>query len=449
MIRLAGTSRGVFNIRNRALSSSFKDMVISTGSSNGYKSGTKDPVSGLEYLRVAIIGRPNVGKSTLFNRLTGRKSAIVSPVPGTTRDRKEGKATLSGLTFELIDTGGLDNRGAISADIRNQIELALEKCHVALFLLDGKVGVTPVDDEYMTWLRKIYMNTYVKPLPGDDKIVDLDNDYNMSHPKDIIILANKTEGTLLEHQNTKLLDTLADAYRWGAGDPISISATHGDGMVDLFHNLYDIAKKRGFDTGESTKKAKINSRVEVNIGGDGLVVSSGSSSNTGLSKQKTPISVEERVIQLAIMGKPNVGKSTLMNAICREDRVITGPTPGLTRDSVSVEWTFRDRKFRLVDTAGLTRITPHKQRLTADDKKNVTRIESMLKDTVVLPGIQRMDPESDPSQFSCQVSEFSLVSALNALRFSQVVILMIQGDQGKFSKIDLQLAEKYVSCIYI
>ena len=282
----------------------------------------------------------------------------MSPVPGTTRDRKEGKATLSGMTFELIDTGGLDNRGAISIDIKNQIELALEKSHVALFLLDGKVGVTPVDNEYMTWLRKIYMNTYVKPLPDDTQfgsntntnsnmnmntntnaVVDLDNDYNMSHPKDIIILTNKTEGTLLEHQNTKLLDTLADAYRWGAGDPISISATHGDGMVDLFHHLYDIAKKRGYDTGEEAIKKSKKIEKEVNIGKGLLVGSSNNINDTSLSslssnsgsKPKSlssPITVEERVIQLAIMGKPNVGKSTLMNAICKEDRVITGPTPG-------------------------------------------------------------------------------------------------------------------------
>ena len=107
-----------------------------------------------------------------------------------------------------------------------------------------------------------------------------------------------------------------------------------------------------------------------------------------------------------------------------------------------MEWQYNNRQFRLVDTAGLTRITPHKQRLSADDKKHVTRIESMLKDTVVLPGIQKMDPEEDPSQFSCQVSEASLVSALNALRFSQVVCLVVEGDQGKFSKIDLQLTEK-------
>ena len=249
-------------------------------------------------LKVAIIGRPNVGKSTLFNRLTGRNAAIVSPVPGTTRDRKEGKGVISGLCFDIVDTGGLDNRGAVSVDIRKQVELALKSSHVALFVLDAKVGVTPVDTQYIQWLRKIYLDSHNKK-----DIVEGD-----SSPKDVIVIANKTEGGSFHQSNSNIMDTIANAYEWGLGDPIPISATHGDGMSDLFQSLYTIAKRRGLDTGES------------------------SLDSADISRDK--IAVEERVIQLAIMGKPNVGKSSLVNAICKEDRVITGATAGLTRCSV-------------------------------------------------------------------------------------------------------------------
>ena len=245
-------------------------------------------------LKVAIIGRPNVGKSTLFNRLTGRNAAIVSPVPGTTRDRKEGKGVISGLYFDIVDTGGLDNRGAVSADIRQQVELALKTSHVALFVLDARVGVTPIDTQYIQWLRKIYLDSHNRQ---DIKEGDLS-------PKDVLVIANKTEGGSFHQSNSTIMDTIANAYEWGLGDPIPISATHGDGMSDLFQSLYTIAKRRGLDTGDNP---------------------------LDLQNKLEGITVEERVIQLAIMGKPNVGKSSLLNAICKEDRVITGATAGLTR----------------------------------------------------------------------------------------------------------------------
>lgn len=477
-----------------------------------------------ELLKVVLIGRPNTGKSTLFNRLTGRKSAIVSPVPGTTRDRKHGLGMLGGMKFELVDTGGYDNRGAISTDIKTQIAHALKWSHVALFMLDSQVGTTPVDAQYVRWLRKSYLDTYIASPE------DVENgktiEYNALFPKDVIVLANKTEGGSFHNADSRVINTVSDATRWGLGEPIPISATHGDGMTDLFQALYMIAKKRGFETGDNdditfgaagasasvsplgsgrTRKEKklkqqqaaaiaattqttsiegdvIGADVNLNVNNNGVndtvnntqakvkgtgATSSSSSSSSFQSsgaeltvlpgpadsdagtKLKlnragfaAPITLEERVIQLAIMGKPNVGKSTLFNAICREERVIVGPTAGLTRDSIAAEWAFRGRKFRLVDTAGLTRILPHRQRLSADDKKNVSRIEAMLKDTVALPGIRALSREADPSQFSCQISEAALVSALHSLRFSQVVLLVIEGDQGKFSKIDLQLAEK-------
>lgn len=171
-----------------------------------------------------------------------------------------------------------------------------------------------------------------------------------------------------------------------------------------------------------------------------------------------PIALEEKVIQMAIMGKPNVGKSTLLNAIVRSERVITGPVPGLTRDAIHLDWTHNNRLFRLVDTAGLTRITPvckansaEASQLLQEDKKNVVRIEkniqprlsdSRLTAQISLPGTEDTDPLYDPAQFSYQISELALNDALNSLRFAQVVLLVIEGRHGRFSKIDLQLAQK-------
>jgi len=364
---------------------------------------------------------------------------------------------LSGMKFEVVDTGGFDNRGAISTDIQAQIAHALQKSHVALFVLDTQVGTTPVDVQYVRWLRKCYLDTYIAS-PGDYEsgatvTGAAQNDYNITFPKDVIVLANKTEGGSVHNADSRLMDVVAEASRWGLGEPIPISATHGDGMTDLFQALYGIAQKRGFETGDDSEgSGKRHKRKKAawtesaaratSEDGKGLELSAATDGRLNRAGYAAPITLQERVIQMAIMGKPNVGKSTLLNAICREERVIVGPTAGLTRDSIAVEWAFRGRRFRLVDTAGLTRILPHKQRLSADDKKNVSRIEAMLKDTVALPGVRGLSRDADPSQFSCQVSEAALVSALHSLRFSQVVLLVIEGDQGKFSKIDLQLAEK-------
>ena len=317
----------------------------------------------LQNLRVALIGRPNVGKSTLFNRLTGRNSAIVSPVAGTTRDRREGVGYLSGLSFDLIDTGGLDNRGAISNEVNKQIEMALKSAHVALFLIDAKVGVTPVDSQYIKWLRKIFLDTYVTPIPNSGSSMprqqtrSTENEYNLRYPKDLVVLANKTEGSSFYNASGGLLDSMSDIYSWGLGEPVAISAAHGDGMVDLFHVLHDIASKRGLKCLEESRKER---RLAVKEMKAKAAEDAASKGITELNHSKADaISVEERVIQMAIMGKPNVGKSTLLNAICREERVIAGATEGLTRDAVSVEWLFKDRKFRLVDTAGTSIVICH------------------------------------------------------------------------------------------
>ena len=394
----------------------------------------------MKKLTVALVGRPNVGKSSLFNRLTGTKAAIVSNVPGTTRDRKVGWGNLAGLPFQVMDTGGLDDRGAVSTMIQDQVQQALQSADVLLFMLDGKVGVTSLDHHFAQWLRKktgeiLHQPTSVAEA-GVNSRVDLGGELiSRSEPvrrhKEIILLVNKTEGANL---SDRILDSIAEALRLGLGEPIPISATHGDGLVDLAQILIKSAESRGYETGNEV------------------------TSNRSTVTSEGPITLEDRVIQLAIMGRPNVGKSSLLNAFIGEQRVLVGATPGLTRDSIGVEWMFRDRQFRLVDTAGLTRIRTDKKlmnstlELARRSEQDATGSEksrqlvhtpiSKINRSVELPGIDLMNPDVDPSQFSHQVSELALISALNALRFAQVVLIVIESSQGKFSKVDLQLARK-------
>jgi GTP-binding protein len=356
---------------------------------------------------VAIVGRPNVGKSTLFNRLCGTASAIVSEIPGTTRDRKMSRGYLAGVPMDLVDTGGIDDRGAVTIDIKKQVDSSLLSADVVLFLVDARSGITGVDESIAKWIRK---------KKGLMNKADADKDI------DIVVVANKTEGGVL---SDKVLMTVDDALRFGLGDPVLISATHGDGLADLADVLIETVKKRGYALDKVDKT------------------------------NESEMTLEERTIQLAIMGRPNVGKSTLLNGFVGSDRVITGPTAGLTRDSIAVEWEFRERKFRLVDTAGLSRVRTDQRLLQGEADKRKHKIFNTLGIkvgktnksaksgiAVVLPGIHDMDPESDPSQFSTKVSELALVSALNALKYAQVVLLVVEGSQGNFSKVDLKLAHK-------
>lgn len=375
------------------------------------QSGVHQPL-----LEVAIVGRPNTGKSTLFNRLVGSKlspHAIVSPVSGTTRDRRTGIGRLAGLQFRVVDTGGLDDRGVVNQQIRHQVMSAIASADVILFVLDALVGVTSLDQYFAQWIRKS-IGTFTASAVSN-------------HPKKLILLANKTEGA---HLSDRVLDTVSESLAFGMGEPLLISASHGDGMAELARHLLEIAQERKLDTLLDAEE-----RFE-----------------------SAPKTIEEKTIQLAIMGKPNVGKSTLLNAIVGNERVITGPTPGLTRDAIHVDWTFKGRTFKLVDTAGLTRITPvtkinssESSQLLQEDKRNMQRIqnnsepklhETKLSKQIDLPGISETDPVDDPSQYSYQISELALTDALNSLRFAQVVLLVIEGKHGKFNKIDLQIAQK-------
>ena len=226
-------------------------------------------------LEVALVGRPNTGKSTLFNRLVGSKlqpQAIISPVAGTTRDRREGRASLSGFAFHLVDTGGLDDRGIVNLEIRNQVALALRSADVVLFLLDAQEGVTSMDEHYAQWLRRT--------LGEIKKKEPLENMTPTSPPfpgKQVVLVANKTEGA---HLSNKVLEAVSEAASLGMGEPVLISASHGDGMADLANILIDAAERRGLDT-----------EIE-----------------SSLSRRKDAMkkTTEEKTIQLSIMGKPNV-----------------------------------------------------------------------------------------------------------------------------------------------
>ncbi len=239
-------------------------------------------------LTIAIVGRPNVGKSTLFNRLVGRRLALVDDTPGVTRDRREGDARIAGETFRVIDTAGLDDAkgDALEARMRHQTEQALEDADVVLLLYDARAGVTPLDKHFADWLRE--------------------------RGRPVILGANKCESTAANAG-------LYESYSLGFGDPVALSAEHGDGMADLLVALLPFLDAAG----------------------------------------EAPDAAEEedtsKPLQLAIIGRPNTGKSTLVNRLIDEDRLLTGPEAGITRDSITVDWTFDGRPLQLVDTAGLRR----------------------------------------------------------------------------------------------
>jgi GTPase len=238
----------------------------------------------------AIIGRPNVGKSTLFNRLVGQKLALVDDLPGVTRDRREGRARLAGLEFTIIDTAGLEDvkdRSLISR-MREQTERAIDDADVVLMVIDARVGVTPMDRHFSELLRR-------REVP-------------------VILIANKSEGKAG-------LAGAYEAFELGLGDPIALSAEHGEGMGDLFDALLPFAPPDAEETDEPEAEAE-------------AVV---------------------KPLQLAIVGRPNVGKSTLINKLLGEDRLLTGPEAGITRDAIAIDWRWRDHSIKLIDTAGLRR----------------------------------------------------------------------------------------------
>ena len=264
---------------------------------------------------VAIIGRPNVGKSTLFNRLVGKRLALVDDSPGVTRDRREGEGRISDLHFTVFDTAGLEDAAESSLEARMtaQTAAALEHADVALFLVDARAGLTPMDSHFAEWLRQ--RNTPV------------------------ILVANKCEGGAGQ-------SGMLEAYALGLGDPVPLSAEHGEGIGELYDALLPF---------ETAMDLLEDNESDIEDGEDPEVI---------------------KDLQLAIVGRPNVGKSTLVNRLIGEDRMLTGPEAGITRDAIGIGWTFQGRQIRLIDTAGLrrkARITKRLEGLAAADTLRAVR----------------------------------------------------------------------------
>ncbi len=279
--------------------------------------------------KIAIVGRPNVGKSTLYNRLTGTRDALVSDLPGLTRDRKEGEADLGGHPIKIIDTAGLEvaAKGSIADRMRRQTEAAIELADLVLFVIDAKAGVTATDETFARTVR--------------------------ASGKPVVLIANKCEGRTSD-------SGFYDAFKLGLGEPVAISAEHGMGLGDL----------------ERDALAALGMKPKPRL-------------RRGEDEEEV---VDERPkpLRVAIVGRPNAGKSTLVNALIGEDRMITGPEPGLTRDSVASDITWNGQTVRLFDTAGLRK------------KAKVTELAEKL----------------------------STSDTVRAIRFAEVVVLLIDPDRG-------------------
>lgn len=270
---------------------------------------------------VAIIGRPNVGKSTLFNRLAGKQHAIVDDTPGVTRDRREGAGSISELEFRLIDTAGLENAydDSLEARMREQTEMAMAEADVILFLIDGRAGVTPLDEHFANWLRK--------------------------HPTPTLLVVNKCEGKAGR-------SGLYESYGLGLGEPIPFSAEHGEGLSELYDALLPYAREDETVTALRAEDSLSDIRLDDS---DDL---------PDLDADDLPEEdISDRPLKLAIIGRPNVGKSTMINKLLGQERLLTGPMAGVTRDAIAVAWEYQGREVRLVDTAGMRRKARIKEKL--------------------------------------------------------------------------------------
>lgn len=293
---------------------------------------------------LAIAGRPNVGKSTLFNRLIGQQIALVSNEPGVTRDWRDGEGTLFNLSFRVLDTAGLEDvrvKGSLSARTAEQTKKALLQTDVILLVVDGRAGLTPDDKTIARELRK--------------------------SGKPIIVVANKCEGTYLP-------DRYDETLALGFGNPIPVSASHGEGLLDLHAALEplvpDECKQKDFNAKKRKKrKAKIVSEPVVEVVGEEDLETSFDTDE------------EEKDLHIAIVGRPNAGKSTLINELIGEDRMLTGPEPGLTRDAIPIHWEFNGRPLRLVDTAGLRRrgkVTEKLEKMSGHETLRAIRLAQIV-----------------------------------------------------------------------
>jgi GTP-binding protein len=292
---------------------------------------------------VAIVGRPNVGKSTLFNRLVGKRLALVDDQPGVTRDRREGEARLYDLTFRVIDTAGLEDAAddSLEARMRQQTEQAIGEADLVLFLLDARAGVTPLDAHFAGLLRRAAAKT--------------------------LLVANKCEGRAAEAG-------LAEAWGLGLGEPLALSAEHGLGLADLHEVLSAYVPQ---DAEEAVE----------------LPAEPADEEDEGEARR------DFGPLQMAVVGRPNVGKSTLINRLLGEERLLTGPEAGITRDSIALDWDFGGRPVRLVDTAGLrkkARIADKVERLSAADTKRAidfANVAVLMLDGAVEPNVSPLEKQ--------------------------------------------------------
>ncbi len=303
-------------------------------------------------LSVAIVGRPNVGKSTLFNRLVGKRLALVDDTPGVTRDRREGTGRIGGLRFRLIDTAGYEDAtdDSLEARMRQQTEAAIAEADVIFFMIDARAGVTPLDQAFGALLRKAN--------------------------KQVHLVANKAEGRASEAG-------VLEAYSLGMGAPVALSAEHGTGLSELHDILFAADRELGQSRDGDERDAQ--PRVNVDVEPDA---------------ENIPKWNPDRHLNVAIIGRPNAGKSTLINRLVGEERVLTGPEAGITRDSILVPWQYQGRTINLVDTAGI---------------RKRARVQKKLE-------------------------KLAVADALRSIQYAEIVVLMLDATQP-FEKQDLQLAD--------
>ena len=309
--------------------------------------------------RVAIVGRPNVGKSTLFNRLVGRKLALVDDAPGVTRDRRIHDAKLYDLKFEVVDTAGFEDTtdDSLEGRMRRQTESAIGESDLVLFVVDAKSGLTPTDKAFADLVRRTG-----KPL---------------------VLIANKAEARGAE-------SGLIDAWELGLGEPVPISAEHGQGLPDLREAIVEvIGEDRAFAEDDQGY-----SRRDEPLAGDDI---------DDPDSDDIPAYDASKPLRIAVVGRPNAGKSTLINTMIGEDRMLTGPEAGITRDSISVDWNWRGRQIKLFDTAGMRRKARVQQKL----------------------------------------EKLSVADGLRAIRFAEVVIIVLDATIP-FEKQDLQIIDLIV-----